>query len=464
MQEFDYMFADEAHHLVATALDGGLLGDVVKRKNDGKLRVEAKHRVYATATPRQMSKAVIAQAKKHGSKPLDSMGVDSDAFGPEAYRLTFGEAIDLGILTDYQLSIIAVPEDDHAKFINQRAYVDFDHVDGVIDGQTFATVQAIKELYEGGYRRIVTYHTYVKDAIRFAKIIEGMEGLPGSAAVYGSLSATERTRRLDRLKSDEGYVISNVRCLNEGVDIPALDAIVFADPKSSEVDIAQSVGRVLRRAPGKKIGLVVIPVALSSDQWESGEIDQERLESDLDATGPFKTVIDVMLALGDHDDTIRQIIHDMRFGLGKRHNQKGMQADVDADFDDESDLDDVNAFIDGVVGDDGKVDRTMKAPFPNDTSSIFGNGKVTLHAPGMTAEMLERFAQNMRNAVVRRATKTRNTEEDAIINMLIENWEVTTRKAVKLSRRIFHLLASGMPAQEAAMSVSRGLVTKRKAA
>lgn len=418
--EFDFAFCDEAHFLVGTSRDGGRIGELVKRKDDGRKRLKARNRVYATATPRLLSKRSQQLIEAGGQRAMDSMDAASPVFGPVAHTLTFGEAITLGILANYQVSIVAVPEQQYADFINERAYVETEH-GRVLDAQTFASLEALKLAYKQGDRRIISYSNRVASAQNLALLIEQEPGLPSADAIWGDLPAAQREARINKINRDEGHVLTNVRCLNEGVDIPTLDAIIFSDPKTSPIDIAQGVGRVLRSAPGKTRGHIIIPVAVPASSWETGKLTDDEREEISTGPNPFKPVFEVLNAMSSHDETIRHILTALRLGLHKRKDARPLDEDED-----ELDGDDLQDYIEKMVNPDGTVDKTNRAP--NTGTRVFGD-KIVLHATGMTDEMRQALADSIRLAVVRESGSSAQSERDHLLMILIYSEGMTHAEA-----------------------------------
>jgi predicted helicase len=409
--DFDFAFADEAHFLVGTTKHGARIGELVKRKDDKRRRLRARYRVYATATPRMLSQKASAKLKDSGAQPLDSMDHDSAVFGPVAHILTFGEAITLGVLANYQVMVVAVPEKKYADYVNNRAYIETTN-DYILDAQTFAAVEALKLAAEMGITKVISYHNWVADAQLFKKLVDAEPKLPAADTIWGELPAAQRESRIARIDRPEGHVLTNVRCLNEGVDIPSLDAVLFAGNKTSPVDIAQSVGRALRKAPGKEKGYIIIPVAVSAADWETGTLSAEERESLTSGPSPYRPVFDVLNALSSHDETIRHILTALRLGLGKKKNAKGIDRDELPDT-----PEDMHEYLDGIVGPDGEIPKGLRVPAG--ATSLLGDGKIVLHAAGMTDAMREQFAASMRLAIVRDSSKSNLTQWEHVMNVLV---------------------------------------------
>jgi superfamily II DNA or RNA helicase len=303
---FDLAVADEAHYLAgrpsaafATVLEG--------------TAIRATRRLFATATPRLVAPHVRA------SDPEVWASMDDPAlFGPVAHRLPFGEAIQADLLSDYRLLVLGA--DEHlAAAIDTRVLVDA----GIVtDARTLATALAVLRLArDHGRRRILTFHSRKSGARTFARLLQTHRAwVPAelrmdlvAETVTGEQPSDVRAAALARLARAGApgqpavRVLTNARCLTAGVDVPALDAVVFVDPRRSRVDVVQAVGRVLRRAEGKELGHVVVPVPVE---------DPERAEAAVTGSG-FAEVWEVLAALADHDDVLAEQIERARRELGR---------------------------------------------------------------------------------------------------------------------------------------------------
>lgn len=237
--QFDLTIADEAHNLAGhpRADFRVVLGS----------ELPTAARVFMTATQVNAVPAPPQPGWDDWSAPL-SMS-DTTLFGPVVYRLDFAEAIERKLLSDYEVLIYETP------------------------GQTAPDpVAALRAAAATGLSRVLTFHGRVAKARAFAEAIDGTDLPDGrrvhAIAVAGADPALHRSRALAALEHPDPstlVVVSSARCLAEGVDVPAVDGILFADPKASDVGIIQSVGRALRLAPGKRTGKVLIPVCYSAD-------------------------------------------------------------------------------------------------------------------------------------------------------------------------------------------------------
>src|SRR5690625_4388390 len=281
-----------------------------------------------TATPRIYGDTSKAKAGEQ-QVVLASMD-DEDLFGPEFHRLSFGKSVELGLLTDYRVLVLAVDQASvSATFqgdFSEHGELNLDDAARIVGcwnglakrGNTdteFATDPA-------PMRRAVAFARDIKSSKAFADIFESLtsdyarlsginddnheharlEGLVRH--VDGSMNILARNERLDWLKATpaerECRVLSNARCLSEGVDVPALDAVMFLNPRKSEVDVVQSVGRVMRRAPGKKYGYIILPVGIPAGTTpEAALADNER----------YRVVWEVLQALRAHDERFEAMIN-----------------------------------------------------------------------------------------------------------------------------------------------------------
>lgn len=302
---FDLAVADEAHRLVAatdrafaTVLDATL--------------IRARRRLFATATPRYLAARVKQRAAE---EHVEVVSMDDPAvFGEVAHRLTFGQAIAQDLLSDYRVVVLATTDRDAADLIDTRQLVQTPHA-AVIDAATLATLNGVtRAIDEFGLRRLISFHRTVERARSFAALLaaDGRERIPliDASFVSGEMTAGDRSARLDRLHrgGSRPALIANARCLTEGVDIPALDGVVFVDPRWSPIDIVQAVGRVMRTSQGKRTGTIILPIVvpdgLSSDSMLEGSA--------------FEIIWSVVRALRSHDERLAEVLVDARTELGRR--------------------------------------------------------------------------------------------------------------------------------------------------
>ena len=312
LPHIDLIIADEAHRCAGKASsDYALLLDDAN--------IPSSKRLFMTATPK------IFQAhfmKKAGESGVDVVSMNDEAlFGPVLHRLTFGEAIKNDLLTDYRVVVVGVDQLFYKDMIDNRRLVETD-TDIQSDAQSLAShIGLAKAVKDYDLRRIITFHSRVKAAKDFAnnlpKVIEWMplasrpSGEVVASHVAGDMPTSKRNQNLQALgyvKDSQRYVLANARCLSEGVDVPALDGIAFIDPRQSEIDIVQAVGRAIRLSDGKELGTIVIPVFIT----ESDDADEVLNSS------PFKAVWRVVNALRSHDEQLGEELDYLRMQLGKR--------------------------------------------------------------------------------------------------------------------------------------------------
>ncbi|MGW8569775.1 Helicase associated domain protein [Streptomyces niveus] len=232
-------------------------------------QVPAHRRLYLTATPR-----IWDPDTDHADTPVASMD-DETLFGPVAYRLTLSDAIDLGLLADYQILVPVIQDTDLRDWLATGPGAGADGLR--LAGHQVAVLRAIRDHQ---LRRVLTFHHRVADARAFATTLTDTAAtLPADLQPDGLwsqwISGTHppRIRRRILLEfaahthPDQPAVLANARVLGEGIDVPSIDAVVFADPKNSPVDTVQAVGRALRQHPGAgKKATLIVPVYLTPDE------------------------------------------------------------------------------------------------------------------------------------------------------------------------------------------------------
>jgi superfamily II DNA or RNA helicase len=308
---FDLVIADEAHRCAGPA--AGVFATILDED-----AILSSRRLFMTATPRYFTDRLRREAESE-DYAVASMD-DEESFGSVFHRLSFSEALTRDLLSDYQVVVVGIDDETCKSMVDQRQLVSC-LGPTVLDAQALATRLAVgKAIREWGLRRVVTFHGRVKGAREFANSLPAVVGSmsadlrpDGTIAadwVSGEMSAGKRDVILARFRdvgTDDRAVLSNARCLAEGVDVPALDGVVFVDPRRSQIDIVQAVGRAIRKAPNKKLGTVVIPVAVGAT-----DDPQAVLEASV-----FKPVWDVLLALRAHDDVLAEELDSLRRELGR---------------------------------------------------------------------------------------------------------------------------------------------------
>ncbi|MGS1021632.1 DEAD/DEAH box helicase [Burkholderia glumae] len=362
--EFDLIICDEAHRTTGLTLPDDPAPSEFVKVHDNNV-VHGKKRLYMTATPRIFGDASKTKANK-ADAVLYSMD-DEAVYGQEFYRIGFGKAVELGCLSEYKVLIVAVKETEMANLANNynNAYklddkkaIDIRFATKIVGSWKGLSKRGLVLVGEDGQeealsddtapmRRAVAFSRSIKDSQQMRDTFTRLVGLYQEAHdgdentgmvnctldhVDGSMNALIRQNKLDWLKSGvaEGHcrILSNARCLSEGIDVPALDAVVFFDTRESIVDIVQSVGRVMRKAENKQYGYIILPVCIPSERIKD-------YNSYIDSDPQFKGIWKVIKALRAHDDSLvdeaefRRKIHvigdgDDRKGGDKRGGESGV--------------------------------------------------------------------------------------------------------------------------------------------
>lgn len=339
---FDLIVCDEAHRTTGVTLKGEEESNFV-RVHDNDF-IKAKKRLYMTATPRLYKQNDQIRAREKDAY-LCSMD-DAVIYGNEIYRIGFGEAVDKNLLSDYKVLVLTVSAKevsnsilDKLRAIQQGKDTAFEIDDaakliGCINALSKKTLSEHNILRQSdpepmrkavAFCRTIAWSKVTSQALNICSenYIEELDEeekrdtvLIKSSHVDGSMGASFRDEKLQWLKetpnnSTECRVLTNVRCLSEGVDVPSLDAILFFSPKNSQVDVVQSVGRVMRKAEGKKYGYIIIPVVVPEDADPNTVLDNN---------DDFKIVWDILNALRAHDDRFNAIINKIELNKNRPTN------------------------------------------------------------------------------------------------------------------------------------------------
>lgn len=314
LKPFDLIIADEAHRCA-----GKVSSDYSTVLSED--LIPAQKRLFMTATPRTYSSR-LKQNAMEAEVQVASMD-DEQVFGPVLHHLTFGQAIenDPPLLTDYRVVVVGVNDALVREQVEERAFVRTEG--GLEDDARSLAIQIglSKAIKDYDLKRVISFHgrvNYASDfAASFLKLQEDLKsgskptGVTTYGYVSGAMPTSQRTRELralGELANEDRYIVGNARCLSEGVDVPALDGVAFVDPKRSEIDIVQAVGRAIRLAEGKSFGTIVIPVFISDSE------DPDEILS----TSEFDQVWKVVNALKSHDEALGETLDEMRVGLGRR--------------------------------------------------------------------------------------------------------------------------------------------------
>ncbi len=326
-REFDLIICDEAHRTTGVTLKGEDDSAFVKVHDNDFIR--ARRRLYMTATPR-----LYAEESKQKAKIADAYlcSMDDEAmYGPEVFRIGFGEAVDKNLLTDYKVLVLTLSEadvpaslqdsvsnsgteinmDDACKLmgcinaLSKRLIIDEGLLTTSDPGPMHKAVAFCQNIKKS--KKDTNIFNEFKDVYYDSLTPQEREEMVGITAdhVDGSMSSTTRDDKLAWLNnvpadSNECHILTNVRCLSEGVDVPSLDAVLFLSPRNSQIDVVQSVGRVMRVAPGKKFGYIIIPVVIPSNVSPEEALNDNKR---------FAVVWTVLNALRAHDDRFSAMVN-----------------------------------------------------------------------------------------------------------------------------------------------------------
>ncbi len=343
---FDLIIFDEAHR-TAGAVKGSIDTNFTLAHHDK--NIQAKKRLYMTATPRihKESDKVKADETNHTLYSME----DKETFGEVFYKLKFSDAIDLDILTDYRVVAFG---------ISKKEMADIEAIQGDADitleesTKLSSVYNAILSQDDGEthnlLRRVIVFCNSIKASKdfsigrnapkrrsdgdervgRFMQVVQKVNRERGidvhiqTDHVDGRDSSRDRGDKLNWLKADfeedECRILSNAQCLSEGVDVPALNGVVFYEPRSSVIDVVQAVGRVMRRKEGKEHGYVIIPVVTTAEGV---------LETASRTNKTYKTLIQVLDALRDHDDRIDRLFNQVSLTREQRSTDAPRDHDIE---------------------------------------------------------------------------------------------------------------------------------------
>jgi hypothetical protein len=242
---------------------------------------------------------------------------DAAVFGKVLHQLKFSQAIEQELLCDYQVVVVGVDDPSVQAEIERKSVVAT--LGGVtLDSQTLAHHIALsKAVKDYNLKKLITFHSSVKGARDFCedhkKILESLSQKTESLQigfVHGKMPTGKRTETINNLRTageKQVGIVTNARCLSEGVDVPSLDGVAFIDPRSSVVDIIQAVGRAIRKSNDKSHGFIILPVYLGGLEDDESEILKSR----------FADIWKVILALKSQDDALSASLDQIRFDAGK---------------------------------------------------------------------------------------------------------------------------------------------------
>jgi superfamily II DNA or RNA helicase len=302
-ETFDFAIFDEAHKTAGP--EGAYFGFALKDE-----RLLVKRRLFLTATPRHYD--LYKHGKDGDAQLVYSMDVPR-VYGPVAHELSFGEAARRGIICGYKVIISVVTSAEVDDYILRHGEVTVKH--DVIKARHVANQLALSAaIAKHDVTKIFTFHRSVASAKAFSG--DGSEGIDNYLSgfnafhVNGSMSTAVRENIIEEFRASSKAVISNARCLTEGVDVPAVDMVAFLTPKRSRVDIVQATGRAMRKSAGKATGYVLVPLFV--EQAKSETIDEALTRSE------FDEVWSVLRAMQEQDDVLATAIKEMQEERGRR--------------------------------------------------------------------------------------------------------------------------------------------------
>lgn len=327
--EFDLVVCDEAHRTTGSTEVGKEDSSFTKVHYDDNIKTAK--RLYQTATPR-----VYGDAAKQKAQELSVVIADMDnpkLYGEEFYRIGFGDAISQGILTDYKVMVLAVDEEMIARqfqqmLANKDSELEFDDITKIIGCWNGLVRRANNSDVALGapMKRAIAF----TGTIRESKLITDMFGHVVNQYLYqdieeheqqynieidhadGSMNALQKNKKISWLKDDVPEqtcrILSNARFLTEGVDVPDLDAIMFLKPRKSKIDIAQAVGRVMRKSPGKDYGYVILPIGVPAGSDANSLLDNNE---------KYRVVWEVLNALRSLDERFDATINKLELNKKK---------------------------------------------------------------------------------------------------------------------------------------------------
>jgi superfamily II DNA or RNA helicase len=302
---FDLAVFDEAHKTAGR--EDANFGFALEDRN-----LAAARRVFLTATPRHYD-VRFRTRNKEGDKALVYSMDQPATYGPIVHTLTFAEAAKRGIICNYKIIISIVTSDMiNADLLSTGEVL----VEGdVIRARTVANQIAIQKACEKhDLKKIFSFHRSVASAKDFTGDTTSSikTHLPQYEAyhVNGEMQTARREMEMRAFREADRAIMSNARCLTEGVDVPAVDVVAFLSPRKSKVDIVQAAGRAMRKADGKQTGYVLLPLFLETQENESLE--------DALARTDFEEAWDVLQAMQEQDAVLADIIRDMREEMGRR--------------------------------------------------------------------------------------------------------------------------------------------------
>lgn len=297
---FDLIIADEAHKTSGFSDQNKF---TLVHNNE---KVRGLKRLYMTATPRIASPELKAKHTER-IKYLKDMS-NPKVYGNEAYRMTFGTAIEKDILVKYKIIAVGVSDTDLKKYIEQN--IQLTKTENIKDYAHNYALNIVMEKYKANHA--LTFHSRIKLAEDFAKRHNQLVQDVFATSISGTQTTSQREIILKAFEKADKAVVSNAKCLTEGVDVPVIDIVYYSDPKNSKIDIVQSAGRALRKAKhrNKEMGFIVVPIFHK---------DRETVDDAIEKSD-YKNLITVIRSLCDQDERLVSEINELAWN--KEQNKR----------------------------------------------------------------------------------------------------------------------------------------------
>lgn len=341
--DFDLCICDEAHRTtgVRDLAESKEEESAFTKVHDANL-LHAKKRVYMTATPRIYGTNAVKAAHEENYE-LSSMD-DVAKYGEEFYRLSFGRAVEMGLLADYRVIVLTVSEEMVSQVYQQSMTAEVEGFNipeaakilgcwkglatrgegsnikelSRVDLTNGSSIEDVEMIFP--MQRAVAFNSTINESKNMAEVFQQVVEIyvektgtdyplhVETSHIDGSMDSDIRKEKLRWLEEETGEdtcrILSNAKCLSEGIDVPNLDAVLFMKPRNSQVDIIQAVGRVMRKAPSKQYGYIILPVVVPA-----GMVPEEALNDDK----AFAVVWQILQALRSHDERLDARINSLQF-------------------------------------------------------------------------------------------------------------------------------------------------------
>ena len=324
---FDLIICDEAHRTTGAKLSNQDDSNFIKiHDND---YIKGNKRLYMTATPRVYGESVKKKAEETNAI-LCSMD-DETIYGEEFYRLGFGKAVEEGLLTDYKVIVLSVNESyvyKNFRNVDMEELDDYGKIIGIwnaLSKHNILDVTSYTEINDPNpMKRAVAFTGTIKDSLKLKEMVEESHNKYNYKEnnlvkiniehIDGKMPNITRNKLINGLKQEPEEntcnILTNARCLSEGIDVPSLDGVIFLAPKNSMVDIVQSIGRVMRKSEDKKYGYIILPIVVP---------DNEDPNTILEDHAKYRIIWNVLQAIRSHDDRFDSVINSLNYNKGKQN-------------------------------------------------------------------------------------------------------------------------------------------------